>query len=484
MRKSLSANADEVSRRDRSQKRHLQYPFSNPQVRRPAHGAAFTPPLAALVLLLFGAAIDLGCAARRPVTLEFARRPDPARVVILIPGMTGTRLQDRRSGRVLWGNARSLFFPRDGGCSLAVPVGPDSDRHEGIETAGPVTGFRILGFRFEAYGEFIRSMEANGYRAGDLESPRPDDLFFVFAYDWREGSVDSARRLAGLLDGLRKVRGQHEMRVALVAQSNASRIARWLIKYGGASLEEAEAGASGPPSGVRIEKLVLVGTANGGAMRTLRFMTRGRRYLPFGRTFLPEMFFTFPSTYEDLPVYRRDLFLDGGGRAVAVDPLDPEIWRRYGWSVYGTAAQRRLRDGWCAERLGTPEDRASLLARVLDVSRRLHHLLDQDVRSFGGVKYYSIQNAYVPTPDRAILVSRDGEWRTFFASDPVVKRDPYLRARAVAPGDGHAVLESQVDLSPQEEAAFARPTEFVTGGHFKMILNPAAQRLVLEFLLE
>ncbi len=440
--------------------------------------------LAAVVLLLSGAALAPGCAARRPVTLEPARQPDPARVVILIPGMTGTRLQERASGRVIWGNAHSLFFPHDGGCSLATAVAPVPPPREEIETAGPVKQIRILGFKYEAYGGFIRTMEANGYRAGDLASPRPGDLFFVFSYDWREGSVAAARRLAGLLDGLRRARGQPEIRVALVAQSESSRIARWLIKYGGASLEEAEAGAVGPPAGVRIEKLVLVGTSNGGAMRTLRFMIRGRRYLPFGRKFLPELLFTFPSLYEDLPLYRPDLFLDRAGRTVEVDLLEPESWRRYGWSVYESTARRRLREGWCADRLGTEEERAAFLARALDVSRRLHHLLDADVPSFGGERYYSIQNGYARTPARAILVADDGGWRTAFTEDREVEGDPYLRALAVAPGDGHAALESQMDLSPRETAAFARPTEYVSGGHFEMIRQPEVQRLVLEFLSE
>ena len=42
--------------------------------------------------------------------------------VIVVPGITGTRLRDGESGKLVWGSARNVFFPRDGGYRLALRV--------------------------------------------------------------------------------------------------------------------------------------------------------------------------------------------------------------------------------------------------------------------------------------------------------------------------------------------------------------------------
>jgi hypothetical protein len=76
-----------------------------------------------------------------------------------------------------------------------------------------------------------------------------------------------------------------------------------------------------------------------------------------------------------------------------------------------------------------------------------------------------------------------GQPRVLFPDERRVRRDPILSALATDPGDGHATLDSQQWLSPGEHAALARPPVYVRGGgHFELILAPAAQRYLLEFL--
>ena len=92
-----------------------------------------------------------------------------------------------------------------------------------------------------------------------------------------------------------------------------------------------------------MRKLILVGSSNGGGLRILRELDRGRNYISLiGRRWHPETLFTFPAIYQDLPVYRRDLFLDADGRELEIDLFDAESWRRHGWSVFSRAARRRL----------------------------------------------------------------------------------------------------------------------------------------------
>jgi hypothetical protein len=404
--------------------------------------------------------------------------------VVLIPGITGTVLIDATTSRVVWGDGKRLLVPRDGGLSTALPLDPAAPS-PAIATEA-IRTIRLLGglVRRDVYGPVIAWMEANGYRTGDLADPDPDSTFYVFAYDWRRSAVDAAADLAERLEALRRARGEAVLRVHLLCQSNAAQIARYLVRYGGASLEAAEAGAARPLPGVVVDRLLLVGTANGGALRVLREMNRGRRYVPWiGRKLRPEVFFTYPSLFEALPVYRDDLFVDREGHPLEIDLFDPEAWRTHRWSVY---ADRPLSRALDPERAGTFIDRASLdlhLARSLDRARRLHAVLLRDPPGFVPPRIHLVQSRSSPTAARAIVDCSGGaSCTTRFATD----RCRCLRSKTdratLEPGDGHATAASQVALSPAESAVVADGTFYVDDGHFEMILNRVAQRRLLEWL--
>ena len=244
--------------------------------------------------------------------------------VVLIPGISGSRLVDTADGKIVWGRSGNFFAPRDGGRRLVLPIDA-STRAGPLRPAGAVLGFRLLGvFKIDIYRPLIRLLEANGYRLGDLRDPRPGDSLFVFDYDWRRDNVDAAGRLSEALEGLREARGDSTLHVDLICQSNAARLARYYLKYDGAPLAEAEAGRAGTPERTRVDRLILVGTANGGALTALRDVHLGRTYVPLvGRWFRPETIFTFPSMYEALPAYRDDHFFDEQGSTVEADPFDP-----------------------------------------------------------------------------------------------------------------------------------------------------------------
>ena len=56
--------------------------------------------------------------------------------MVLLPGITGTRLRNSETGKLVWGNGRSVFRPKDGGrgVSLSLSAGPDTP--DGIVPAG------------------------------------------------------------------------------------------------------------------------------------------------------------------------------------------------------------------------------------------------------------------------------------------------------------------------------------------------------------
>jgi len=436
-----------------------------------------------------GAAVTLlgGCASAPPPVLPTLTDEEPKVPVVLVPGITGTVLRDRETGDARWGTGARLVFPRDAAYELALPVTGAGSAVPRLEPAEVIERITLAGlFRRDVYGPIVETLEANGYRRGDLADPRPGDTLFLFGYDWRRDNVLAAGVLRERLEKLRRARGEDRLEVDLLCQSNGAHICRYLAKHGGAPLEQAESGDAAPPADLEIRKLVLIGSSNGGGLRILREVDRGRSYLPvIGREMSPEALFTLPALYQDLPVYRTGFFLDEDGRELDVDLFDAASWRRYGWSVFGEKVRRRLDRSGRPDLFGTEEDRLAFLQATLDRARRIHHLLHRDVPGFGVGSYYLVQNVYTPTPERAVLLrGDDGTWQTLFTGDEELRRRPYLQALASAPGDGHATFRSQRWLSRQELALIAREPLHVEGPHFELLWDPATLRGLVEFLAD
>ena len=239
------------------------------------------------------------------------------------------------------------------------------------------------------------------------------------------------------------------------------------------------------PAGLTVEKLILVGTSNGGSIRILRELNRGRKYVDvIGRYWAPETLFTFLSLYQDLPVYTTDLFVDENGQPMAVDLFAVESWQRFQWSIYGQETSQRLGRRGLPPWFGTAAERQGFLGRALDRARRFHRLLHRDASDFGATGYYLITNMGNETSSRAVLTQDKGVWRTRFEDDVQVRRNPTLRSYVVMAGDGHATAESQKWLSPQEERRLGQNLLEVEGTHRRIILQKATHQQILKILAE
>jgi len=426
------------------------------------------------------------------LSLDAERTP-----VVVVPGVTGTQLRDPTSQELIWGSSRQLFRPHDGGYALALPLaagepaGPSEPVHSQAyyEPVGPIWQLRLPGWTRKIYLPLRERFEATGFQLGELTAPTPADDLFFFNYDWRYGNLDAVRRLDRQLEALSAARGGLE--VDLICQSNAAKICRWLVKYGTLNVEAAEAGArDGVEGGARgrrgytIRKLILVGASNNGALRVLQLLNQGRKYIPVvGRRLYPETFFTIRPLFEDLPVDRGVLFFDASGKTLPIDLFEASNWVKYGWSIFGRAAIKRLSEKPRADLFGDRQDRLDYLQRQLRQAQRLQLLLGRDAENFPAVRYYRLENISSATIDRALLVQERGEWRTYFLGDAKIDRDPVLRELASAPGDGHAGLASQRGLSAQEAAAVAATVQ-VEGGHFDAIIQPESIDAILAFLAD
>ena len=428
----------------------------------------------ALAVVLWTACSSAPAPVVAPLREAAVRRP-----VVLVPGITGSMLRDRNSGRVVWGAGARLLAPRDGGYEVALPLGTGEDRLEATEVLERI---RLAGLSKDVYGPIVRMLEANGYRRGDFQNPSRDASLFLFAYDWRRDNEETVALLARDLEALRRARGVDRLEVDLLCQSNGGHVCRYFAKYGGLSLDDAEAGRP-RDSRIDVRKLILVGTSNGGSLRILRMLDRGRKYVFFGRKIQPETMFTFRALFQDLPAYSERIFLDKEGRVLDVDLYDPESWETYGWSVFGAETRRRLDRREREDLFGSADDRREYLSRVLEQARRLQDLLLRDA-DLGGARYYLVQNAYAETPSRGVLERRDGSWKTWLTGDRELARLPYVKSLATAPGDGHATVESQMWLAPREKEALARPPFYVRGDHFELILERSTLQALAEMLAE
>ena len=408
----------------------------------------------------------------------------PKTIVVLVPGITGSKLRDRETGEVVWGDGINVVAPRDGGYSLARPLLPKGPPR--LEAFEVISRLRLaLVIRKEIYGPILRLMEESGYQLGRLDDPLPGDDFFPFPYDWRQDMAATARGLFRKLEKLApEMLNRIPLRVNLICQSTGGQVCRYLVKYGESSLAEAENGLRSVPEGIEIGKVILVGTANGGSLRTLRELNRGRSYLGrIGRKWEPETLFTFPALYQDLPSYHEDLFIDADGTALDVDLYDAASWERYGWSVFDSDVEQRLAERDRPDLFADRVSRRGFLTRMLSDAHRFQRLLERDVEGSSPAAYYSIQNNAAATPHRAVLMRADGRWRTLFSGDQEMSR-LRLDSLTTAGGDEHATVASQKWLSATEKQRLARPTLYVEGGHFDLILNPIAKSRLIGFLKE
>jgi hypothetical protein len=426
----------------------------------------------------------VSCGRPKPLQLQPLIDRVEKRPVILLPGFSGSALINPHNERVVWGNSVRVISPRDGGYELALPVLEEERDLQAYEARGVVLKMRFGIYTLDIYGSLVEAFTANGYTAGDIHAPTKDDNFFVFPYDWRYNNVRAAERLSRALERLRVVRGDETLEVDIICQSNAARIARYYIKYDGAPMKQAEAGDATPPQNVIVKNLFLVGTANGGATNGFRNLLEGRSYAPLiGRTFQPEVAFSFEAAFETMPSYRAPIFFDEEGSPLDVDIFDADNWKKYGWSIYSDEVAERLAKDRRRDLFGNDVDRADHLQRSLSRAQRLHQLLRADAEGFPSeTRYHSIQNAYRPTRDRTLLTQdKEGKWQTIFPAHKKINETP-LKELAYAPGDGHATLQSQEWLSPQEQAALEGETLFVPVYHRLIIRHETTHQSILRIL--
>ena len=422
-------------------------------------------------------AFFIGCGARRTPNLarifESARERKGKRPLIVIPGILGSQIVNRKTGEVVW---PSVF--RSDVDGLSLPTTPDlPSNRDGLEASRIVDVAKLAKIAPEVYvyHYLLRALtDFGGYREGDWESPPEGgdrDTFYVFAYAWRRDNVESARLLARRVEALKLKLGRPDLRFNIVAHSMGGLVARYAAMYGDRDL--APEGSEPRPdwAGANfVDKIFMFGTPNAGSMEALSVLLEGysvteglRRRVRLLNKLSREDVMTAPSIFQLLPHRAQARFLDENLRPLTVDLYDPEVWRRYKWSAAHDPAFREAYANGVARgqesptKTGTLAELDAYFEAALNRARRFHEALDAPTPSADAspVKLFAFGGDCEETL-AAVVITRDdklGRWLTLTRPKSLktgdgrkLTRDEVVRAM-YEPGDGRVTRSSLLGLN-------------------------------------
>jgi pimeloyl-ACP methyl ester carboxylesterase len=413
-----------------------------------------------------------GCGARRTPNLERifhqARARTGKRPLIVIPGILGSQLVDRDTGKVAWPSAFRVSET-----DLRLPISPDlASNRDQLVASKILDTIKLAKLVPEVYiyhHLLVALNKYGGYAEGDWNNPGPNgdrDTYYVFPYDWRHDNVRTAQELIHRIDQLKSKLNRPDLEFNIVAHSMGGLVARYAAMYGDQDLPTSDeppvptwAGASS------ISKIFMFGTPNEGSADAFSTLLDGysvteglRRKIRLLNKLSREDALTAPSIFQLLPHSGSARFLDENLEALPVDLYDLATWRKYGWSAaYDSKFRQRHAEGKAAIN-GEPsgpdglEQLDKYFAAVLLRARRFHEALDVPVDASAPVSLFAFGGDCEETLAAPIILRdrKTGGWNTltspreFLASSgkKVTKKEAVLAM--FAPGDGRVTRSSML----------------------------------------
>jgi pimeloyl-ACP methyl ester carboxylesterase len=357
----------------------------------------------------FSMVLALGSGCRGPRMADLAaiyntpaqKIGDERTPVVVIPGILGSRLENRVTGQKIWGaftyGAADADTPA-GAREIALPMAlgtPLSElRDDGFSPGvldilvADVTPFRRV--RIGAYVDILTTLAVGEYRDEELGRSGAIDYgglhytCFQYGYDWRRDVSENAVALHELvLDAQRQVRegrglaADAPVRVDIVAHSMGGLVLRYYLLYGptplpddGSLPELTWAGAA------HVRKAILIGTPNAGSVEAIEQLIKGVNLNPLFPNYRPAVLGTMPSIYQLMPRTRHGAIVDEQGQRL--DMLDVATWERYEWGLADPEGDKVLR--WLLPEAETAEQRRAIaldhLAKCLARADQLFRALD------------------------------------------------------------------------------------------------------------
>lgn len=301
--------------------------------------------LVAITALLVSGYFLLGKADKRPdlkrlfVESKMVTDQPP---VIFVHGVLGSKLRHKESGMEGWFSSPwKLLF--DEFRHLALTVNPDTletepSIYEPYELAGDIIGK-------DFYGNIIKTLvEYGGYKQVNLKDkidPTEKNLY-TFVYDWRQDNVQSARKLADMVEQIQKDYDNPNLKVDIVAHSMGGLITRYFMRYGRVDVTNDNDFPVNMYGGDRVRRVILLGTPNLGSVKMLNGFIGG---IQLGlKRIAPETLMTMPSLYHLFPHPLNNWIVTAEGKSLDRDLFDVRIWRSFQWAIFNPEVRARIEE--------------------------------------------------------------------------------------------------------------------------------------------
>ncbi len=459
-------------------------------------------------VLLAAVAAATGCATERSVPLETiygarARATATTRTpVVVVPGILGSKLVERGTGRKVWGafqfgavdpdipgDARTFALPMREGVPLAQ-LTDEIEAPDALDTVKLDIGL-LRGLELGAYVDLLQALAAGKYRDSALAPPDEQAVKYgglhytcwQNPYDWRREISENAQaldaRIRELQDTVRRQRGlpaDAEVKVDLLGHSMGGLLGQWYLRYGATRLPEEGPAPEPTWEGARnIRNFIMVGTPSGGSTNVLPRLRDGLDLNPLFPNYRPAIVGTFPAMYQLIPPDDLARVVDASGSPIAMH--DPATWERLRWGLADPGQDEYL--SWLLPEVPAAADRRRIaldhLAKCLGAAARFHEALRRP--------------SAPPAHLRRVLLAGDA---IMMPSVREIRADGTLRVRERAPGDGEvtrasALGDAAVAKDPAAPAEYWLDFDkvvFLPYEHLEMVGQPLFVDNLLYELLE
>ncbi len=432
------------------------------------------------------------------------RSHDQGNAVIVIPGILGSKLRDGDSGQLVWGAfEKSTADPEspEGARLVAIPMemgAPLSELTDNVHSDGALDKVKVtlfgLPIELNAYVNILSTLGAGGYldqsiASNDLNNiDYGDDHFtcFQFAYDWRLDNVENAKRLNAFIEEKRayileeyKKRGmaKDDVKFDIVAHSMGGLVTRYFLRYGSNDLPEDGSVPEVTWDGAKyVDKVIIIGTPNAGAVGAVENLFVGRDFGPFLPKYEPAVIGTMPSLYQQLPRSRHRAILDENREVV--DILDADLWVQNGWGLADPNQAHVLE--WLLPDVSDPKERREIaidhLRKSMKRGKQFQEALDQPATPPERLQLFLLAGDAIPTGSAVTINSTKEHFEVtdYQPGDGTVTRYSALMDERTG-GTWTPYLQSPIKWSN---------VQFLFSDHLGLTKDPGFSDNVLYILLE
>ncbi|MFN8475278.1 MAG: CHAT domain-containing protein [Anaerolineae bacterium] len=164
-----------------------------------------------------------------------AQNQIPPHFLVMIPGIMGSKLRNKKTGEVVWVDFGAIpKNPLQWNGFVDHLLSELEYPNDDLEPAGIMDKLIFVPpwAKQEIYSRLVAALQDMGYKADPSQYAEPDRTLYCFDYDWRQDNRKSAAQLA---EAIQHWQSFHpDARPWIIAHSNGGLVARWYVeKLGG-----------------------------------------------------------------------------------------------------------------------------------------------------------------------------------------------------------------------------------------------------------